>query len=103
MGQFQAFSFCLVIGFVAAGTIASFYQLVTSERADFFASRETRIGWVIAVVLIMFGGPAIVARRIWQGIASRQMSPSVAAAGTVFAGMWSVVAGIFFVSLMIGV
>jgi hypothetical protein len=98
-----ALVYCTAMGYAAAGTISSFYQLVTSERPDFFSSRETMAGWIVAVVLIMFAGPAIVAGKIWNGVRTRQMSASLALAGTIFSTMWSVVAGIFFTSFLLTV
>jgi hypothetical protein len=91
------------MGFVAAGTVASLYQLVTSEPADFFATRPSLGAWAVAVMLIMFGGPAIIARRIWTGLQSHELSIPAAAVGVVFTWMWSVFAGLFLVSLLLRV
>ena len=40
-------------------------------------------------------------RRVLEGLKSRELKVLPALAGTVLAGMWSVCAGIFYVSLLI--
>jgi hypothetical protein len=89
------------MGFVVAGTVASFYKLVTSEPADFSIARRGVIGLTIAVLLSMFGGPFIVVQKVLAGLKSKQLSAVPALFGVAVAGMWSVCAGIFFVTLLI--
>jgi cytochrome bd-type quinol oxidase subunit 2 len=101
MGELLALLFCATIGFVLAGVVASFYQLLTSEPADFFMPRATVSGNVVAVLLTMFGGPLFVMRRVVEGLRRRDINVLPAAAGVLFAGMWSVVAGIVFLSFFV--
>jgi hypothetical protein len=101
VSELSIFAYCAAIGFVAAATMASFYQLVTSERAELFAIKPTVPGVVFAVLLSMFCGPFIVARRVITGLRAREITVLPALVGVVIAGMWSVCAGIFYVSLMI--
>ena len=101
MAEFLAFSFCAAIGFAMAGTVSSFYQLVTAQPADFLVTRSTVAGNVIAVLLTMFGGPFIVTRKIFDGVRGRTLAALPAALGLVVVGMWSVFAGILFLGLFI--
>ncbi len=102
MSELGVFAFCAATGFAVAGTVSSLYKLVTSEPADFSIARSSVFGLLIAVLLSMFGGPFIVVQKILAGLKSKQLSAVPALFGVAVAGMWSVCAGIFFVSLLIG-
>ena len=93
--------FCAATGFAMAGTITSFYQLVTAQPADFLTARETVAGNMVAVLLTMFGGPLIVTRKVMAGLRAGRVTLLPAAFGLVVAGMWSICAGIFFLHLLI--
>jgi hypothetical protein len=101
VSELGVFAYCAAIGFVAAATIATFYQWVTSERAELFAVKPTVPGVVFAVLLSMFCGPFIVVRRVVSSLRAREIRFLPAVVGVLIAGMWSVCAGIFYVSLMI--
>ena len=101
MSNLSLFAYCAAVGFSAAATIATFYQWVTSERAELFAMRPNVSGLICAVLLSMFCGPFIVVRRVVDGLKSRELKVVPALVGTIIAGMWSVCAGIFYVSLMV--
>jgi hypothetical protein len=95
------FAYCAAVGFAAAATLATFYQWVTSERAELFAMRPNVSGLIFAVLLSMFCGPFIVVRRVVDGLRSKELKVLPALVGAVIAGMWSVCAGIFYVSLLV--
>ncbi len=101
VSELGIFAYCAAIGFVVAATLASFYQWVTAERAELFAVKPTVPGVVFAILLSMFCGPFIVVRRVATGLKARELNLLPAAVGVVIAGMWSVCAGIFYVSLMV--
>jgi hypothetical protein len=100
VSKLGVFAYCAAFGFVASATIASFYQLITSERAEFISSRTGAMGVVISILLSMFGGPFIVVRKVVAGLRTKELNALPAVAGVIFASMWSVCAGIFYVSLM---
>jgi hypothetical protein len=101
VSEIGVFAYCAAMGFVSAATISTFYQWVTSERADFAVARASFAGIVVAVLLSMFAGPFIVAQKIVAGLRTREIRILPALLGVVVAGMWSVCAGIFYVSLLI--
>jgi hypothetical protein len=90
------------MGFVTAATIATFYQWVTSEAAELFAVKASPAGIAFTVLLSMFAGPFIVVRKVVAGLRARELKALPAVVGVVIAGMWSVCAGIFYVSLLVG-
>jgi hypothetical protein len=49
----------------------------------------------------MFGGPFIVVQKVLAGLRSRELRALPAFLGVLVAGMWSVCAGIFYISLLI--
>jgi hypothetical protein len=101
VSELGIFAHCAAIGFVAAATLTTFYQWVTAERAELFAIKSTVPGMVLAVLLGMFCGPFIVVSRVVSGLRARELKALPALVGVVIAGMWSVCAGIFYVSLLI--
>lgn len=101
MSDLGVFAYCGAVGFVTAATIATFYQWVTSEAAELFAVRPSIAGLAFAVLLSMFCGPFIVVRKVVAGLRSRELKVLPALVGVAIAGMWSVCAGIFYVSLLI--
>lgn len=101
MGELGVVAFCAAMGFVTSATLCSFYQLVTSEKCDFSMARGGVLRMAFAVVMSMFAGPYIVVQKVIAGLYAREISVLPAAAGAVVAGMWSVCAGLFYVSLLI--
>jgi Family of unknown function (DUF6949) len=95
------FAYCAAIGFVTAATIATFYQWVTSEAAELFSARTTVVGFAFTIVLSMFCGPFIVVRKVVTGLRARELRALPAVIGVMIAGVWSVCAGIFYVSLLV--
>jgi hypothetical protein len=94
------FAYCAAIGFAVAATLAFLYQWITSERAELFAVRPNAAALAFAVLLSMFCGPFLVIRRVFDGLKSQELTVLPAVIATVIAGMWSVCAGIFYVSLL---
>jgi len=101
VSEFEVFLYCAAMGFVSAATISSFYQWVTSQRADFSVGQASLGSLVIAVLLSMFGGPFIIVQRVISGLRARELRAIPAALGVIVAGMWSVCAGIFYVGLLL--
>jgi hypothetical protein len=56
---------------------------------------------MLAVLLSMFCGPFLVVRRIVEGLRSNELRLLPAVVGAAIAGVWSVCAGIFYVSLLV--
>ncbi len=103
MPSYLVYLFCAAFGFAAAGVITFFYQLVTSETADF--ATEWRGWWaaLFAVLLSMFGGPFILTRKVYVGIRLGEMGalPAIMFLGLSF--MWSVCAGVVYIDFAINI
>ncbi len=89
--------FCAAFGFAAAGVITCFYQLVTSKTADFATEWHGWSAALIAVLLSMFGGPFILARKVIVGIRLGEMGalPAIMFLGLCL--MWSTCAGVVYI------
>ena len=101
MTEFGVFTYCAAIGFASAATISNFYQWVTSKRADFHVAQTNLPGMVVAVLISMFGGPFIVVQKVVAGLRAQEIRAIPAVLGVLVAGMWSVCAGIFYLSLIL--
>ena len=101
MPELAVFAYCAAVGFVAAATLSSFYELVTSRRADFSLPGGGLSKIAVVLVMSMFAGPFIVIQKLIAGLSSREISIIPAAFGAIIVGMWSVCAGVFYVSLLI--
>ena len=103
MPSYLVYLFCAAVGFAAAGAITCFYQLLTSKTADFATEWQ---GWwaaLIAVLLSMFGGPFILARKVYIGVRLGEMGalPAITFVGLCF--MWSVCAGVVYIDFAISI
>jgi hypothetical protein len=101
VSELGVFTYCAAVGFVVAAVISTFYQWVTSESADFSISKAGVGGVVFCVLLTMFGGPFIVARKVVAGLRKREIGTLAAFVASLIVGMWSVCAGVFYVSLLV--
>ncbi|MDH3195311.1 MAG: hypothetical protein OEL78_03245 [Hyphomicrobiales bacterium] len=103
MPSYLVYLFCAAVGFAAAGAITCFYQLVTDQTAEF--ATEWR-GWpaaFVAVLLSMFGGPFILARKVYVGIRLGEMGamPAIMFVGLCF--MWSTCAGVIYIDFALNI
>jgi len=55
-------------GFVAAGLLASFVQLVSGEPMRFGVEPNSLLASVGGVILRVLAGPAILMRNAWRGL-----------------------------------
>jgi hypothetical protein len=101
VSELGVFAFCAAMGFVSAATISNFYQWVTSEPADFAVERRSMTGLAVAILLSMFAGPFIVVRKVIAGLRAQQLRALPALLAVIVAAMWSVCAGVFYLSLMV--
>lgn len=86
--------FSMMVGFVSAGILSSFYQLLTTEPCRFDFQEDRLLLGVGHVILLMFAGPAILMRNAIRGrLIEKRPIGWLAASGLVAAG-WSVCSGI---------
>lgn len=86
-------SFLIATGFVSAGVLASFYQLVTAQPVRFDFNGDRLLSGVAMVVLLMFAGPAVLMRNALRGRLVEHRHAGWLAASAVIAGAWSLCSG----------
>ncbi len=81
-------------GFVAAGILGSFYQLVTGEPPRFALSLESWLKGCASCLLCLFAGPFIIMRNAIRGRRIEQRPLGWLVASSTIAGMWSICSGL---------
>ena len=87
-------AFAMAAGFVAAGLIASFYQLVTATPARFDMSADRIWTGTLQVMLLMFAGPVILMRNAIRGRRVDRRPLGWLAASAFVAAAWSLCSGV---------
>ncbi len=84
----------IAVGFAVSGTVSSFYQLVTSERADFAPTSDTMGALFVSLIMCMFTGPFIIARKVWARFVDQERHIPLIAFLLALCGLWSFYSGI---------
>lgn len=89
-------------GFVSAGLIGSFYQLLTDQPPRFNIAVESLFGAIAVVTVCLLAGPFIIMRNAIRGrrIEGRPLGWLVAS--STIAGMWSLCSGLFVTHFALG-
>jgi hypothetical protein len=85
--------FLIAVGFVCAGILSSFYQLVRAEPARFDVEGDSVLEGLGRVMLLMFAGPAILMRNAIRGRMIEHRPLGWLAASAAIAGAWSLCSG----------
>jgi hypothetical protein len=67
MQALAMYLYVTAVGFVAAGMLASFVQLVSGEPMRFGVEPKSLLASIGAVILRVLAGPAILMRNAWRG------------------------------------
>lgn len=86
-------SFLIATGFVSAGILASFYQLVTAEPVRFDIEQDKLLSGVMMVLILMFAGPAVLMRNAIRGRMIERRHAGWLVASTAIAAGWSLCSG----------
>ena len=98
--QFQSL-YALMIGFAFAGLLASGYQLATYRPASFrLLQHGPRPSTFAAVPFLAFAAPFIIMRNTLRGRQFEGRSFHMVMIATVVAGLWSLMSGTVFVTLL---
>ena len=87
-------AYAAITGFVAAGLMGSFYQLVTSQAPQFQLNFTGVLGAIGTVFLFVFVGPFIIMRNALRGRRIERRPIGWLFASFVIASMWSIVSGL---------
>ncbi len=89
------------VGFVAAGMLASFVQLISGEPMRFMVEPKSLLASIGAVVLRVLAGPAILMRNAWRGLRIQARPKIWFGVSAAIAAVWSVFTGALLLDLIL--
>lgn len=95
--------YIICTGFVLAGLLGSFYQLVTSQPARFQFDGPTMPITALTLVTICVGGPFIIMRNAIRGRRIEQRPLGWLAASAFIAAVWSFCSGLMFMDFALSI
>lgn len=103
MSEALIFAYVIAVGFVTAGVLSSFVQLVSGEPMRFVVQHRSFAASIGSVLLRVLAGPEILMRNAWRGMVleKRPQSWFWLAAGV--AGFWSLLIGGLLIDLLLTV
>ncbi len=100
--QFVAvYSYVAAVGFVAAGLLASFVQMVSGQPMCFGIEPNSLLSSVGGVLLRVLAGPAILMRNAWRGMRLEARPKIWFGVSTVIAAVWSLFSGAVLLDLIL--
>jgi hypothetical protein len=94
LGEILILGYAATVGFVTGGIVASFYQLVTSERAKFALFGQSILAMATTMAFFALTGPVIIMDRALKA-RIKEREPVGWLFGSVFvAALWSCCSGI---------
>jgi hypothetical protein len=93
------YMYAAACGFVTAGILGSFYQLVTDKPPQFRVFYDTVSGWIVSIILSAFAAPYIVMRNAVLGRILEQRPVGWLFASIAIAAVWSLCSGIIVLSI----
>jgi hypothetical protein len=100
--QFLAiYLYVMAVGFVAAGVLASFVQLVSGEPMRFTIEPKSVLDSLAGVLLRVLAGPAILMRNAWRGQIIQQRPKIWFGVSTLIAAVWSLFSGALLLDLIV--
>ncbi len=85
---------CISAGYVTAGLLASFYQLLADRPLSFTMLTSTPVASVLAVPLLVMSGPAVIVRNTARGRVVEGRAWGWILASIVIVGFWSFMTGV---------
>jgi len=88
-------------GFVAAGLLASFVQLVSGEPMRFGVEPNSLLASVGGVILRVLAGPAILMRNAWRGLRIQARPKIWFDVSAAITAVWSLFSGALLLDLIL--
>ena len=93
MQYLAIYLYVTAVGFVAAGVLASFVQLLSGEPMRFTIEPKSILDSLAGVLLRAVAGPAILMRNAWRGQKLRERPKIWFGVSAVIAAVWSLFCG----------
>lgn len=101
MSTFTVYCFAMAIGFVSAGVVGSFYQLVTNRPISFELFELNRPQVLVGVASLVLAGPAVIMRNAIRGRLIDRRPSHWLALSTAISATWSFLSGVFILNIYI--
>jgi len=89
MQAVAVYLYVTAVGFVAAGMLASFVQLISGEPMRFGVEPNSLLASIGAVILRVLAGPAILMRNAWRGLRIQARPKIWFGVSAAIAAVWS--------------
>jgi hypothetical protein len=93
--------YMMAVGFVAAGLLASFIQLVSGEPMRFGLEPKSILDSLAGVLLRVLAGPVILMRNAWRGLKLQARPKIWFWVSAAIAAMWSLFSGAVLLDLIL--
>jgi hypothetical protein len=101
MQSVVVYSYLIACGFVLAGVLASFVQLVSGQPMRFGVEPKSMLASLGGVVLRVFAGPAILLRNAWRGMQIEARPKVWFGLSAAIAALWSLFIGALLIALVL--
>ena len=101
MQDLAIYLYVMAVGFVAAGVLASFVQLVSGEPMRFGIEPKSVLASIGGVLLRVLAGPVILMRNAWRGTQLQARSKIWFGLSAAIAAVWSLFSGALLLDLIL--
>jgi len=101
MQSLMIYLYVTAVGFVTAGVLASFVQLVSGEPMRFGVEPKPMLVSIGGVLLRVMAGPAILMRNAWRGVRLQARPKVWFGLSAAIAAVWSLLSGAFLLDLIL--
>jgi hypothetical protein len=100
--QFLAiYLYVIAVGFVSAGVLASFVQLLSGQPMRFGIEPNSILASLGGVLLRVWAGPAILMRNAWRGLRLQSRPKIWFGLSAMIAAVWSLFSGAVLLDLLL--
>lgn len=101
MQYLAIYLYMMAVGFVVAGLLASFTQLVSGEPMRFGLEPKSILDSIAGVLLRVLAGPVILMRNAWRGLKLQARPKIWFGVSAAIAAMWSLFSGAVLLDLIL--
>jgi hypothetical protein len=101
MHSVALYAYIMAVGFVMAGVLSSFVQLVSGEPMRFGLEPRSILTSLGGVLLRVFAGPAILMRNAWRGMWIEARPKFWFGLSAAIAALWSLFLGALLIDLIL--
>jgi Family of unknown function (DUF6949) len=101
MESVMVYAYVTAVGFVMAGVLSSFVQLVSGQPMRFGVEPRSALTSILGILLRVFAGPAILMRNAWRGMLIEARPKYWFGLSAAIAAYWSLLLGALVIELVI--